>query len=104
MAQERGVKRSESEERKEPYNILNRSEQHRTTTEWKMVTETNREEQKPSHANEPYESAKKKKKKSLRTDSLEEQYLSKVPKRSPRNRKQSYSVLNWTKPPRRIAA
>ena len=62
MAQERGVKRSESEERKEPYNILNRSEQHRTTTEWKMVTEKKREEKKHSNAKEPYESAKKKKK------------------------------------------
>ena len=60
MAQERGVKRSESEERKEPYNILNRSEQHRTTTEWKMVTEKKkREAKKYSNANEPYESAKK---------------------------------------------
>ena len=62
-----------------------------------MVTEKKREEKKHSNAKEPYESAKKTKKtkkQSLRTDSLEEQYLSKVPKRSPRNRKQSYSVLN----------
>ena len=36
MAQEREVKKKlESEERKDPYNTLNRSEQHRTTTEWK---------------------------------------------------------------------
>ena len=57
MAQERGVKRSESEERKEPYKTLNRSEQHRTTTEWEMVTEKKREEKKHSNAKEPYESA-----------------------------------------------
>ena len=81
MAQERGVKRSESEERKEPYNILNRSEQHRTTTEWKMVTEKKREEKKHSNAKEPYESAKKKKK-----VTKDRQLGGTIPQQSPRKK------------------
>ena len=59
MVQEKSVIKSESEERKEPYNTLNKREQYRTTTEWKMVTETKREEKKHSNTKEPYESAKK---------------------------------------------
>ena len=60
MVQEKSVKKSESEERKEPYNTLNKREQHRTTTEWKKtVTEKKREEKKHSNTKEPYESAKK---------------------------------------------
>ena len=50
------------------------------------------EEKKHSNANEPYKSGKKHthKTQSLRTDSLVKEDLSKVPKRSAHNRKQSY--------------
>ena len=58
-----------------------------------MVTEEKREEKKHSYAKELYKSGKKRTQ-SLRTDSLVEQYHSKVPERSASNRKQSYSVLN----------
>ena len=60
----KSVKKAHSEDRKELYNTLNRTE-HTTSknTEWKMATENKREEKKHSIAKEPYKSAKKKKKK-----------------------------------------
>ena len=59
MAQDRSVNKSHSEERKEPYNTLNRTEQHRKRTEWKKATEKKREQTKHSNEKEPYKSAKK---------------------------------------------
>ena len=53
-----------------------------------MAPENIREEKKHCNVKEPYKSGKKPK--SLRTDSLEKEYLSIVPKRSAHNRKQSY--------------
>ena len=56
-----------------------------------MAKEIKREKKKLSNAKEPYKSGKKKHpQQSLRTDSLEKEDLSKVPKRSALNRKQSY--------------
>ena len=48
MVQERSMKKLHSEERKEPYNILNRTEQT-TRTEWKIATEKKREQQNQHH-------------------------------------------------------
>ena len=49
-----------------------------------------REEKKHSNTKEPYKSGKNKQTESLRTDILVKEDLSKVPKRSAHNRKQSY--------------
>ena len=48
MVQETSMKTLHSEERKEPYNTLNRTEQT-TRTEWKIATEKKREQQQNQH-------------------------------------------------------
>ena len=45
MAQEKSMKRAPSEERKKPYNTLNRRKQYQTRTERKVATENKREQQ-----------------------------------------------------------
>ena len=45
MVQETSMKRLHSDERKEPYNTLNKqNKQHWTKTEWKISTEKKREQ------------------------------------------------------------
>ena len=77
MAQEKSVKSSHSEERKASYNTLNRREQHRTTTEWKMATEKKRGVKKHSNAKDPYKSAKN------NTVTKDRQLDGRIPQQSP---------------------
>ena len=94
------IKKLHSEERKEPYNALNRTN--------KTVQEPNEKKAKGKKRNtltsmSPIKVVKQQQIESLWTDSLVTEDFSKVPKRSAHNRKQSYQVLNRAKPLRRIA-
>ena len=80
-----------SEERKKPYNTLNRTNNTvQELSEKKWPQKRKGKKRNALTQRSPIKAVKSTHTKSLRTDSLVKEDLSKVPKRSAHNRKQSY--------------
>ena len=78
MVQETSTKKLHSEERNEPYNTLNRTEQypkqnkqHWTRTEWKIATEKKRDQNKINTVTKDKQLGKKRKKKKTQSRSVQ---------------------------------